>query len=171
MNERCDQPPPDFPSSAVDIVRAVLADAVTWKDIDPEQADPLAEAIVARPDAAGLLRNRPAPSVTEVAAVLREIPRDIRISADFTVGADRKPTGFITVPFDAAERLVTQLPERARPRCRGAARAGVVHRQAGGDPVSDNAAAVLVVLIILSSCLLAGLIDAWRTRGRNTDGE
>lgn len=103
------------PQETLDIARAVLAESAQENDVDPEMADSIADGVVARLAEAGLLRNRPAPSVTEVAAVLREIPRDVSISADLTVGADRKPTGFITVPFDAAEHLVTHLTERLGP--------------------------------------------------------
>lgn len=35
------------PQEVLDAARAVMADAVTWKDVDPDQAEPIADAVVA----------------------------------------------------------------------------------------------------------------------------
>lgn len=48
------------PQETLDIARAVLAESVQENDVDPEMADSIADAVVARLADAGLLRIEPA---------------------------------------------------------------------------------------------------------------
>jgi hypothetical protein len=96
--------------SAVDVVRAVLTDAVTWKNVDPEKADPLAEAIVACLDAAGLLRATT--SADPIVTALRQVPAGLRVSASLVAGEDNTVTGVVDVPCDTPVDVVEQLQAR-----------------------------------------------------------
>lgn len=93
------------------VARSVLNEAVAWKDVDPEQAIPIADAVVARLQERGLLRTSPPPSV---AAVLRQIPDNIRVSADLTLDGVTV-AGVVDVPRETPSDVVAQLAERLGP--------------------------------------------------------
>lgn len=101
-----DHPLQHVPQSTLDVARAVLADAATWKDVDSDQADPIADAVVARLAAADLIRI---PPVTSISDVLNRIPHNIRVSASLAIGPTGPPVGVVTVPADTAQETVDKL--------------------------------------------------------------
>lgn len=100
------------PQATLDLARGVLAEAAHDHDVDPEMADSIADAVVARLQERGLLRATT--SASPIAAVLRQIPDNVRVSADLVMDGTTV-AGTVDVPRDTPADVVEQLRGRLGP--------------------------------------------------------